>query len=98
MCDRDNTKSKCNIYCQVLYCTLFADTEKVLINKTELDNVLYKNTKALRTIGLEALIELHAQLTRAVNAYAKERDRMQLPNELNTIVGRYLHQLATCKK
>ncbi|KAF9799595.1 hypothetical protein SFRURICE_018782 [Spodoptera frugiperda] len=67
-----------------------AETEKVLINKTELDNVVYKNAKSLRTIGLEALLDLHAQMSQAVSTYASKLDRTKLPQDLNTIVTRYL--------
>ncbi|CAH0694738.1 unnamed protein product [Spodoptera exigua] len=67
-----------------------AETEKVLINKTELDNVVYKNAKSLRTIGLEALLDLHAQLSQVVSSYATKLDRTKLPQDLNTIVTRYL--------
>lgn len=66
------------------------ETEKVLINKTELDNVVYKNAKSLRTIGLEALLDLHAQMSQAVSTYASKLDRTKLPQDLNTIVTRYL--------
>ncbi|XP_075980354.1 ATPase family AAA domain-containing protein 2-like [Anticarsia gemmatalis] len=66
------------------------DAEKVLINKTELDNIVYKNAKTLRTIGLEALLDLHAQLSHAVQTYAPRHDRTKLPAELLTIVTRYL--------
>lgn len=67
------------------------DTEKVLINKTELDNVLYKNAKALRGIGLEALLDLYAQLASCVRAYERTRDRTKLPHELHAAVARHLH-------
>ncbi|XP_053610772.1 ATPase family AAA domain-containing protein 2-like isoform X2 [Plodia interpunctella] len=66
------------------------DAEKVLINKTELDNIVYKNAKALRSIGLEALIDLHAQLRQIISSYADKHDRMKLPHDLNTVVYRYL--------
>nr|XP_026495936.1 ATPase family AAA domain-containing protein 2-like isoform X1 [Vanessa tameamea]XP_026495937.1 ATPase family AAA domain-containing protein 2-like isoform X1 [Vanessa tameamea] len=69
------------------------DAEKVLINKTELDNILYKNAKALRNIGLEALLDLYAQLAGAVRSYSTKYDRTKLPHELQTIITRYL-QLA----
>ncbi|CAH2093136.1 unnamed protein product [Euphydryas editha] len=69
------------------------DAEKVLINKTELDNILYKNAKALRGIGLEALLDLYAQLAGAVRAYAAAADRARLPHDLHAVVARYL-QLA----
>lgn len=64
--------------------------DKVLINKTELDNILYKNAKVLRGIGLKALLDLHAQLAKAVEAYANTYDRTKLPIELHAIVTRYL--------
>ncbi|XP_049876292.1 ATPase family AAA domain-containing protein 2-like isoform X2 [Pectinophora gossypiella] len=70
-----------------------SESDKVLINKTELDNVLYKNAKALRSIGLEPLLELHAELSKAVHAYTELRDRTRLPQELHAIVARYV-QLA----
>ncbi|XP_060804753.1 ATPase family AAA domain-containing protein 2-like isoform X2 [Amyelois transitella] len=66
------------------------EADKVLINKTELENVVYKNAKALRLIGLEALIDLYSQLSQTINSYADKYDRMKLPQELNTIVYRYL--------
>lgn len=69
------------------------DAEKVLINKTELDNIVYKNAKALRSIGLEPLLDLHAQLLHAVREYTHKYDRTKLPQELNNIVMRYV-QLA----
>ncbi|XP_068617633.1 LOW QUALITY PROTEIN: ATPase family AAA domain-containing protein 2-like [Battus philenor] len=70
--------------------TSSGDSDKVLINKTELDNILYKNAKALRSIGLEALLDLHTQLSKAVHAYSAKYDRTKLPLEMQTIVGRYL--------
>ncbi|CAK1587151.1 unnamed protein product [Parnassius mnemosyne] len=70
-----------------------AEADKVLINKTELDNILYKNAKALRSIGLEALLDLHTQLSKAVHSYSTKYDRTKLPLELHVIVTRYL-QLA----
>ncbi|CAB3230706.1 unnamed protein product [Arctia plantaginis] len=66
------------------------DAEKVLINKTELENIVYKNAKALRTIGLEPLLDLHAQMTHAVHSYSTKYDRTKLPQELHAIVTRYL--------
>lgn len=69
------------------------DGDKVLINKTELDNVVYKNAKALRSIGLEALLDLDAQLSAVIRAYSTKHDRTKLPHELHAIVNRYL-QLA----
>ncbi|KAJ8715210.1 hypothetical protein PYW08_005191 [Mythimna loreyi] len=66
------------------------DTEKVLINKTELDNVVYKNAKSLRLIGLEAILDLHAQMTHIVQAYSTKYDRTKLPQELHATVARYL--------
>ncbi|CAG9564529.1 unnamed protein product [Danaus chrysippus] len=69
------------------------DSEKVLINKTELDNLLYKNAKSLRSIGLTALLDLHEQLAAVVHSYSDKYDRNKLPNELNTIITRYI-QLA----
>ncbi|KAM3965847.1 LOW QUALITY PROTEIN: ATPase family AAA domain-containing protein 2 [Aphomia sociella] len=69
------------------------DGDKVLINKTELDNVVYKNAKALRSIGLEALLDLDAQLSTVIRAYSTKHDRTKLPLELNAIINRYL-QLA----
>ncbi|KAJ8712482.1 hypothetical protein PYW07_005324 [Mythimna separata] len=66
------------------------DTEKVLINKTELDNVVYKNAKTLRTIGLEAILDLHAQMTHIVQSYSTKYDRTKLPHELHATVARYL--------
>lgn len=68
----------------------FPDAEKVLINKTELDNVVYKNAKSLRSIGLEPLLNLHSQLTHTVRAYSTKYDRTKLPQELQAIVSRYL--------
>ncbi|CAD0202477.1 unnamed protein product [Chrysodeixis includens] len=70
--------------------TSSGDAEKVLINKTELDNVVYKNVKSLRNIGLEPLLNLHAQLTHAVRAYAAKHDRTKLPHELQAIVSRFV--------
>ncbi|CAH2235057.1 ATPase family AAA domain-containing protein 2-like isoform X2 [Pararge aegeria] len=67
------------------------DAEKVLINKTELDNILYKNAKALRNIGLEALLDLYAHLASSVRAYAHKCDRTKLPHELHAVITRYLH-------
>ncbi|XP_045774866.1 ATPase family AAA domain-containing protein 2-like [Maniola jurtina] len=67
------------------------EAEKVLINKTELDNILYKNAKALRTIGLEALLDMYAHLAAAVRAYACKRDRTKLPHALHAVITRYLH-------
>lgn len=67
------------------------DNEKVLINKTELDNIVYKNAKTLRTIGLEALLDLHAQLTYTVQSYSTRYERSKLPQELQAVVLRYLH-------
>ncbi|GBP30145.1 hypothetical protein EVAR_94990_1 [Eumeta japonica] len=64
------------------------------INKTELDNVLYKNVKALRTIGLEALIELHSQISATVQAYSRTHDRTKLPSEILALVNRYTQHLA----
>ncbi|XP_038222643.1 ATPase family AAA domain-containing protein 2-like [Zerene cesonia] len=69
------------------------EAEKVLINKTELDNILYKNAKSLRAIGLEALIDLYSQLNDAVQAYSDKWDRTKLPQDLHSIVSRYI-QLA----
>lgn len=69
---------------------LFSENNKVLINKTELDNVVYKNAKALRSIGLEPLLDLHAQLSSAIHSYASKLDRTKLPQELTAIVTRYL--------
>ena len=66
------------------------DTEKVLINKTELDNVVYKNAKSLRTIGLEAILDLHAQMYHIVQSYSTKYDRTKLPQELQATVTRYL--------
>uniref|UniRef100_A0A2A4K6L4 Bromo domain-containing protein n=1 Tax=Heliothis virescens TaxID=7102 RepID=A0A2A4K6L4_HELVI len=66
------------------------DTEKVLINKTELDNVVYKNAKSLRMIGLEALLDLHAQMSHIVHSYSTKFDRTKLPQELHATVTRYL--------
>ena len=66
------------------------DEDKVLINKTELDNILYKNAKALRSIGLEALLELYAQLSSAVASHAKSFQRARLPQHMHAIVNRYL--------
>ncbi|PZC78481.1 hypothetical protein B5X24_HaOG202146 [Helicoverpa armigera] len=66
------------------------DTEKVLINKTELDNVVYKNAKSLRMIGLEALLDLHAQMSHVVHTYSTKFDRTKLPQELHATVTRYL--------
>ncbi|XP_072944949.1 ATPase family AAA domain-containing protein 2-like [Epargyreus clarus] len=66
------------------------ETEKVLINKTELDNILYKNAKTLRGVGLEVLLDLHAQLAAAVRAYSGKHDRTRLPHELQAIVHRYI--------
>ncbi|CAH0725558.1 unnamed protein product, partial [Brenthis ino] len=67
------------------------DDEKVLINKTELDNILYKNAKALRGIGLHALLELYAQLAALVRQLAPRRDRTRLPHDMQALVARYLH-------
>ncbi|XP_045500636.1 ATPase family AAA domain-containing protein 2-like [Colias croceus] len=69
------------------------EAEKVQINKTELDNILYKNAKALRAIGLEALIDLYSQLNDAIQAYSNKWDRTKLPQDLHQIVNRYV-QLA----
>ncbi|XP_037293009.1 ATPase family AAA domain-containing protein 2 isoform X2 [Manduca sexta] len=71
--------------------TASGDADKVLINKTELENIVYKNAKALRSIGLTALLDLHTQLTKVVRSYAHKYDRSKLPQELNTVVNRYLH-------
>ncbi|XP_052743253.1 ATPase family AAA domain-containing protein 2 isoform X2 [Bicyclus anynana] len=71
--------------------TSTGDTEKVLINKTELDNILYKNAKALRNIGLEALLDLYADLAACVRAYVSTHDRTKLPHELHAVITRYLH-------
>ncbi|XP_045451233.1 ATPase family AAA domain-containing protein 2-like [Melitaea cinxia] len=70
-----------------------ADAEKVVINKTELENILYKNAKALRGIGLEALLDLYTQLAGAVRAQMNATDRTRLPQDIQVIVTRYL-QLA----
>ncbi|XP_028178389.1 ATPase family AAA domain-containing protein 2-like isoform X4 [Ostrinia furnacalis] len=70
--------------------TSAGEAEKVLINKTELDNVVYKNAKALRSIGLEALLDLHAQLSGIIRSYARATDRTRLPHELTAVVTRYL--------
>ncbi|XP_026733391.1 ATPase family AAA domain-containing protein 2-like isoform X2 [Trichoplusia ni] len=67
-----------------------ADAEKVLINKTELDNVVYKNAKSLRSIGLEPLLNLHSQLSHTVRAYSTKYDRTKLPQELQAIVSRFV--------
>ncbi|KAJ0174507.1 hypothetical protein K1T71_009615 [Dendrolimus kikuchii] len=69
------------------------DAEKVLINKTELENIVLKNAKVLRSIGLEPLLDMHAQLLHAVRGYTHKYDRTKLPQELHSIVNRYL-QLA----
>ncbi|KAL4707871.1 hypothetical protein ACJJTC_010306 [Scirpophaga incertulas] len=69
---------------------LHTETERVLINKTELDSILYKNAKALRTIGLTALLDLHSQLALTIRTYAATYDRTQLPQELHAIVTRYI--------
>ncbi|CAH2044060.1 unnamed protein product, partial [Iphiclides podalirius] len=69
------------------------DAERVSISKAELDNVLYKNAKALRGVGPAALLELHTQLTQAVRAYSATCERERLPSEMAAIVARYL-QLA----
>ncbi|CAG9788857.1 unnamed protein product [Diatraea saccharalis] len=66
------------------------DTERVLINKTELDNVVYKNAKALRSIGLNALLDLHTQASEHIRTYSTKHDRTKLPQELQSIVTRYL--------
>lgn len=64
-----------------------------MINKTELENILYKNAKALRGIGLEALLDLYTQLAGAVRAQMSATDRTRLPQDIQAIVTRYL-QLA----
>ncbi|RVE47330.1 hypothetical protein evm_008011 [Chilo suppressalis] len=69
---------------------LSTDTERVLINKTELDNVVYKNAKALRCIGLNALLDLHTQASELIASYSTKHDRTKLPQELHAIVTRYL--------
>ncbi|CAG9112242.1 unnamed protein product [Plutella xylostella] len=69
------------------------DTEKVLINKTELDNLLYKNVKSLRSIGIKALLDLHSQLSIVLNKYAQTYDRTKLPQEYQAIIARYVQQL-----
>ncbi|XP_073961924.1 ATPase family AAA domain-containing protein 2B-like [Choristoneura fumiferana] len=66
------------------------DPEKVLINKTELDNILYKNAKALRAIGLEALLDLHAQLSAVLRQFSHTHDRTKLPVEYHNVVARYV--------
>lgn len=70
-----------------------SEAEKVLINKTELDNVLYKNAKSLRAIGLEALLDLYSQLNITIQLYSDKYERTKLPQELHNIVNRYI-QLA----
>lgn len=74
----------------VMMMIFFTDPEKVLINKTELDNILYKNAKALRAIGLEALLDLHAQLSAVLRQFAHAHDRTKLPLEYNNVVARYV--------
>ncbi|XP_045488821.1 ATPase family AAA domain-containing protein 2 isoform X2 [Pieris rapae] len=69
------------------------DAEKLLINKTELDNILYKNAKSLRAIGFEALLDLYSQLNHTIQLYSDKYDRTKLPHELHNIVTRYI-QLA----
>ncbi|KPJ18640.1 ATPase family AAA domain-containing protein 2 [Papilio machaon] len=66
--------------------TSSGDIDKVLINKTELDNILYKNAKLLRGIGLKALLDLYTQLSKAVDSYSTKYDRSKLPLELHAIV------------
>ncbi|XP_041982054.1 ATPase family AAA domain-containing protein 2-like isoform X2 [Aricia agestis] len=66
------------------------DAETVVINKTELDNILYKNAKALRSIGLEALLDLHSQIEAATQTYRYQYDRTKLPQEIQAIVSRYI--------
>ncbi|KAJ2940461.1 hypothetical protein O0L34_g145 [Tuta absoluta] len=72
---------------------LSSESDKVLINKTELDNLLYKNAKALRNIGLEALIDLYHALRAAAHCHARARDRTKLPHQMGQIINRYV-QLA----
>lgn len=74
----------------VVMMMIFYRSEKVLINKTELDNILYKNAKALRAIGLEALLDLHAQLSAVLRQFAHAHDRTKLPLEYNNVVARYV--------
>ncbi|VVD03979.1 unnamed protein product [Leptidea sinapis] len=73
--------------------TSSGDVEKVLINKTELDNILYKNAKSLRSVGLEALLDLYTELNNTILTYKDKYDRTRLPHELQNIVTRYI-QLA----
>lgn len=69
------------------------DTRKILINKTELDNIVYKNAKTLRSIGLEALIQLHTQISTTVCGYTHTNDRTKLPTEIQHVVQRYIQHL-----
>ncbi|XP_063626226.1 ATPase family AAA domain-containing protein 2-like [Cydia splendana] len=67
------------------------DADKVLINKTELDNLLYKNAKPLRQIGLSALLDLHAQLSAVLRRYTDRADRTKLPHDMHAVLARYVH-------
>ncbi|XP_012550629.2 ATPase family AAA domain-containing protein 2 isoform X1 [Bombyx mori] len=69
------------------------DAEKVLINKTELKNVVFMNAKALRYIGLSALLDLHSQLTKIVREYSNKYDRTKLPQEMSKVIARYVQLL-----
>lgn len=68
----------------------FSENSQVMINKAELDMLLNKNIDRLRSIGINALLELHAQLSRVVHAYATTNERVRLPTELGAIVTRYI--------
>ncbi|XP_049875887.1 uncharacterized protein LOC126373697 [Pectinophora gossypiella] len=61
---------------------------KVIINTAELNAIMSNNIVPLCQVGLEALIDLHAQLSKTVHAFSDACDRTHLPKELHAIVSR----------
>ncbi|XP_020281851.1 ATPase family AAA domain-containing protein 2-like isoform X2 [Pseudomyrmex gracilis] len=58
------------------------DNEKVLVDKTELENAWHFTVDATKDFPVEVLCDIYVQLSRCVGKYAHKYDRKSLPKDL----------------
>ncbi|XP_011505314.1 PREDICTED: ATPase family AAA domain-containing protein 2-like isoform X2 [Ceratosolen solmsi marchali] len=65
------------------------ESDKVLIDKTELENIFMYTVKATSKFPIELLCDTYVQLSRRVSQYSQTYDRKELPKDLLQDVKRF---------
>lgn len=69
------------------------ENEKVIVDKTELENAWHFTVEATKDFPVEVLCDIYVQLSRCVGKYAHKYDRKSLPKVIILIFYKYLSKL-----